>query len=75
MRLGFREIKGFPKASAAKIVAARDAPFTSVEECARRTGLAVADLRRLAEADGFRSIGLDRREACAAVLYGGGALA
>jgi error-prone DNA polymerase len=63
LRLGFREIKGFPDASAAKIVAGRDTPFTSVEEFARRTGLNVGALKLLAEADAFRSIGLDRRQA------------
>jgi error-prone DNA polymerase len=63
LRLGFREIKGFPAASAAKIVAGRDTPFTNVEEFARCTGLNVGALKLLAEADAFRSIGLDRRQA------------
>lgn len=63
LRLGFREIKGFANASAAKIVAVRDTPFKNIEEFARRTGLNVSTLKLLAEADAFRSIGLDRRQA------------
>lgn len=36
-------------------------PFASVEDAWRRTGLPPAALERLAEADAFRSLGLDRR--------------
>ena len=47
-----------------RIVAARNRrPFTSLEEFARDTGLPKRALILLADADAFRSIGLDRREA------------
>src|SRR6185295_13304485 len=47
-----------------RIVAARQRrPFTSLEEFARDTGLPKRALILLADADAFRSIGLDRRAA------------
>jgi error-prone DNA polymerase len=51
-----------------RIVAARSRrPFTSLEEFARDTGLPKRALILLADADAFRSIGLDRRAALWAV--------
>ncbi|MCP3415114.1 error-prone DNA polymerase [Bradyrhizobium brasilense] len=51
-----------------RIVAARDRrPFTSLEDFARDTGLPKRALILLADADAFRSLGLDRREALWAV--------
>jgi error-prone DNA polymerase len=53
---------------AARIVAARNRrPFTSLEDFARDTGLPKRALILLADADAFRSIGLDRRAALWAV--------
>jgi len=53
---------------AARIVAARQRrPFTSLEDFARDTGLPKRALILLADADAFRSLGLDRREALWAV--------
>ncbi|MEW6768558.1 MAG: error-prone DNA polymerase [Pseudomonadota bacterium] len=47
-----------------RIVAARaQGPFVSLEEFAQRTGLPKRALILLADADAFRSLGLDRREA------------
>jgi error-prone DNA polymerase len=47
-----------------RIVAARNRrPFTSLEDLARDTGLPKRALILLADADAFRSLGLDRREA------------
>src|SRR5690606_36471341 len=46
---------------------ARTRPFDSVEGLMRRARLPVAALRKLADADAFRSLGLDRREALWAV--------
>jgi len=65
VRLGLRLIKGFSEADAAKLVAARQAggPFKSVEDLRRRARLSHAALERLAHADAFRSLGLDRRRA------------
>ena len=61
LRLGFRQIDGFPEAAADALVAARGGGFGDFEALARRSGLARAHLQKLAEADAFRSIGLDRR--------------
>jgi error-prone DNA polymerase len=53
---------------ASRIVAARKRrPFTSLEDFARDTGLPKRALILLADADAFRSIGLDRRAALWAV--------
>jgi error-prone DNA polymerase len=53
---------------AERIVAARQRrPFTSLEDFARDTGLPKCALILLADADAFRSIGLDRRAALWAV--------
>lgn len=47
-----------------RIIAARNrGPFTSLEDFARDTGLPKRALILLADADAFRSLGLDRREA------------
>jgi error-prone DNA polymerase len=65
-----RQKTGKPKAEdwAERIVAARQRrPFTSLEDFARDTGLPKRALILLADADAFRSIGLDRRAALWAV--------
>jgi error-prone DNA polymerase len=67
LRLGLREVKGLAERDGRALAAAREAgnarPFESIEELARRAGLAAAPLAKLAEADGFASLGLARREA------------
>jgi error-prone DNA polymerase len=64
LRLGMRMVKGLSNDHAARILAARaEKPFASVEEVWRRSGVPVAALERLAEADAFASLGLDRRQA------------
>jgi len=67
VRLGFRQIDGFREEWAKSIMAARVRSFDDIESLARRAGLPGAAMRKLADADGFRSIGLDRREALWAV--------
>jgi error-prone DNA polymerase len=68
VRLGLRMAKGLANADGAAIVLARGAdPFTSVEELARRSGVSTAALERLAEADAFAAMGLDRRAALWAI--------
>ena len=65
-----REKSGKPKAEdwAERIIEARARrPFTSLEDFARDTGLPKRALILLADADAFRSIGLDRRAALWAV--------
>jgi error-prone DNA polymerase len=63
VRLGFREIKGFHAAEAQLIVDSRAAPFRDLIDVKRRSGITRASLIRLAEADAFRSLGIDRRQA------------
>ena len=66
LRLGMRQVDGLRKADAEAIVAARasrKAPFASVGALWRQAGVSPAALERLAAADAFRSMGLDRRAA------------
>ncbi|VAW18806.1 Error-prone repair homolog of DNA polymerase III alpha subunit [hydrothermal vent metagenome] len=67
VRLGFRQIKGLKKEAVERIVAKRGAGYDGVRDLWLRTGLAPSTLARLAEADVFRSVGLDRRAALWAV--------
>jgi error-prone DNA polymerase len=64
LRLGMRVVKGLSNRHAAEIVAARgDTAFTSVEDVWRRSGVPLAALEKLADADAFHGFGLDRRHA------------
>ena len=63
LRLGFRRVKGLALADAERLVAARGKGYADPRELWRRSGLGSAALERLAEADAFRSMGLDRRHA------------
>ena len=63
LRLGFRQIRGLPEDEALWIAAARGNGYPSVRDFWRRAGLRPATVTRLAEADCFASLGLDRREA------------
>ncbi len=63
LRLGFRQVDGVHEAEAHRLVAARRDGFASVEEVAVRARLHGRPMRALADADAFRSIGLDRRQA------------
>jgi error-prone DNA polymerase len=64
VRLGLRMVKGLNNADAARLVVGRGAePYRSLEEVWRRAGTPPAALERLAEADGFGSLGVDRRRA------------
>ena len=68
VRLGLRMARGLANGHGAQLVAHRsDAPYSSVEEVWRRAGVPAAALERLAEADAFRGLGLDRRQASWAV--------
>ncbi|PLX37565.1 MAG: error-prone DNA polymerase [Hyphomicrobiales bacterium] len=67
LRLGLDQIKGMRRDDAGVIVARRGAGYDSVRDLWLRTGLETATLERLAEADAFRSLGLDRRAALWAV--------
>ena len=62
--MGLSQIEGFHREAGDRLVAARGSrPYRSVEELRSRGGLPVHAIERLAEADAFRSIGLDRRAA------------
>ena len=64
VRLGLRMARGLANEHGAELVAHRGAqPYASVEELHRRAGIPAAALERLAEADAFRNLRLDRRQA------------
>ena len=63
LRLGLRQIKGFAEADAERLVEARGSGYSDPQTLWRRSGLGRGTLERLAEADAFRSVGLDRRRA------------
>jgi error-prone DNA polymerase len=63
LRLGFRQIKGFRETDAAALVEHRGDGYASVRAVWRRAGLTPAALETLANADAWRSLGLDRRAA------------
>ncbi|TPM10604.1 MULTISPECIES: error-prone DNA polymerase [unclassified Mesorhizobium] len=67
VRLGFRQIKGFSKERMDAFVERRGSGYASVRDVWLRSGLNVAEIERLAQADAFRSLGLDRRAALWAV--------
>ena len=69
LRLGFNQIIGLHAADGEAIVAARNmgGDFDTVSDCARRAGLGVGALERLARADVFSGLGLSRRQALWAV--------
>ena len=72
VRLGFRQIKGFREAAAEEIMAARGSGYDCVRHLWLKTGLAPRIVELLANGDGFRSVGLDRRAALWAVRGLGG---
>jgi error-prone DNA polymerase len=63
VRLGLRQIKGMREDDAKAIEAARGDGYDSLRDLWLRTNLPRATLERLADADAFRSLGLDRRDA------------
>ncbi|SDE52324.1 error-prone DNA polymerase [Limimaricola pyoseonensis] len=63
VRLGLRMVTGLQAETAARIAAARDAPFESPEDLKACAGVSAATVRRLAAADAMRSMFLDRRQA------------
>ena len=64
VRLGMRVVRGISAEKVRGIEAARrEGPITSIGQLARRPDVSRQTLVRLAAADAFRSLGLDRREA------------
>ena len=75
VRLGLRLVGGAPEEVTKTIVAARGSGYRDVFSVWVRSGAPVSVLERLANADAFRSMGLDRRAALWAVKgLAGGAL-
>ncbi len=62
IRLGFRQVKGLPAEEVQLLMAARNKPFQYVHSLLN-AGMSLSVLEKLADADAFRSIGLDRRQA------------
>jgi len=67
LRLGFRQVEGFSKAWADEICIQRQKCYTGIEELRRLTRLERRAFVLLADADAFRSLEIDRREALWAV--------
>jgi len=67
LRLGFRQIDGFHEEWGRLIEENRGYGYATFAEFLRRSELPKKALMTLAEADGFRSFGMDRREALWAV--------
>jgi error-prone DNA polymerase len=63
VRLGLRVIAGAAEKATQQIVAARGAGYADLPSVWTRSGVPVSVVERLADADAFRSIGLDRRAA------------
>jgi error-prone DNA polymerase len=67
VRLGLRQIIGVREEDMRQLAGRRGQGYDSVRDLWLRSGLSSAVLERLADADAFRSLGLDRREALWAV--------
>ena len=63
VRLGFRQISGMNADESARLLAVRGRGYDSVRDVWLRAELAPSTIERLADADAFRSLGLDRRDA------------
>jgi len=62
VRLGFRQVKGLREDDMQALVSGRSIPYPNVNDLVN-AGVPPSALERLADADAFRSIGLDRRQA------------
>ena len=64
VRLGLRMTRGLAAADAQRLVEHRgNTPYGGIDQLWRRARLPAASLQRLAEADAFLALGLDRRQA------------
>ncbi|MDB9944356.1 OB-fold nucleic acid binding domain-containing protein, partial [Octadecabacter sp.] len=63
VRLGLRQIDGMRADMGQRIMKARTAPFTNLEDLKIRARLDAGTMRKLAAADAMRSMTLDRRQA------------
>ena len=67
LRLGLRLVRGMDEEDARRLVLCRATGYRDPYDLWRRARMPVAGLERLAKADAFRSVGLDRRAALWAV--------
>ena len=65
IRLGLRLVRGLVESEARRIVdvVRRDGPFHCLDTLRRASGASAGTFRRLARADAFRSLGIDRQQA------------
>jgi error-prone DNA polymerase len=63
LRIGFRQVDGAREDEANALVARRGAGYRSIADMRERGRVSAPMLRRLADADAFRSLAQDRREA------------
>ena len=63
LRLGLRQVKGLNEKEMAQLVARREGGYADLAGLRRRSGLSARALDRLARADAYRSLTLDRRGA------------
>jgi error-prone DNA polymerase len=63
LRLGLRQVKGLNQEEMTQLVARREDGYRDLAELRRRAGVSAAALDRLARADAFGSLALDRRGA------------
>jgi error-prone DNA polymerase len=63
VRLGIRMTKGLAANHADEMIARRGSGYRSIEDMWRRLHVPIAALERLAEADAFQTLGIDRRQA------------
>jgi error-prone DNA polymerase len=62
VRLGFRQVKGLREEDMQTLVSGRLASYRNIDQLLN-AGVSPSAMERLADADAFRSIGLDRRQA------------
>ncbi|MEM7614578.1 MAG: OB-fold nucleic acid binding domain-containing protein, partial [Pseudomonadota bacterium] len=63
VRLGLRQVDGMPEAIAERMMEVRAQPFGDLRDLKARARVDAGTMSKLAAADTFRSIGLDRRHA------------
>jgi len=63
VRLGLRQVDGVKREAMEDLMAERDAPYEDLKDLKERAKIDAGSMRKLAAADAFRSIGLDRRQA------------
>ena len=62
LRLGFRQVKSLQQQEVSHLLKGRTKPYKTINELFR-SGISITAIERLADADAFGSIGLDRRQA------------